>query len=205
VQSLETHNNFNKRKDNKALFFGIVQGGQYKDLRLKSLEFVKSLNTDGIAFGGETIGYNMSSTKKILNYLIPFTPEYKPRYAMGLGGDPQDIVDAIIRGIDMFDCVGPARIARHGELFTGILNFNTWRIKSNVKNNIIRISNSKYKNDKKPIDEHCKCFICQNYSRAYLRYLFMQNEPLYMRLATIHNIYFINNIIQEIKIYIKNE
>ena len=204
-QSLETHIYLNKRKNNKVLFFGIVQGGRYKDLRLQSLEFVKSLDTDGIAFGGETIGYNMKDTKKLLNYLVSFTLEYKPRYAMGLGGKPQDIVDAIILGIDMFDCVSPARIARHGELFTGVLDFNTWKIKSKVKNNIVRIANSTYRNDKKPIDEHCKCFTCQNYSRAYLRYLFMQHEPLYMRLATIHNIYFINNIIQEIKNYIKNE
>lgn len=189
LKSLEVHQKLNKNK--KKLFFGIVQGGKYQDLREDSLKFVTSLDVDGIAFGGETIGYNMKQTNKLLDYLIPLTPENKPRYTMGLGGSVEDIKNAIIRGVDMFDCVSPARLARHGKLYG--------------RNYDIRISQSKYKYDKKSIDSHCQCFTCQNYSRAYLRYLFLQKEPLYLRLATIHNLYFVNSKIQQIKNEIKNE
>ncbi len=202
VKSFAQHKKLNK---GKKLFFGIVQGGNFVDLRLESLKFVIDQNTDGIAFGGETIGYNMKESNKLLTKLIPHCPENKPRYTMGLGAKPQDIVDAMIRGVDMFDCVSPARVARHGELFTGKLDFKTFKIKSTENNNIIRIANSQYKNDKKPIDKHCQCLTCQQYSRAYLRYLFLQKEPLFMRLASIHNIYFMNEVVNKMKKYIKDE
>jgi queuine tRNA-ribosyltransferase len=202
VKSLEYHKKLNK---GKKLFFGIVQGGSFIDLRQESLKFVIDQNPDGIAFGGETIGYNMKESNRLLDKLIPNCPENKPRYTMGLGAKPQDIVEAMIHGVDMFDCVSPARVARHGELFVGNLNFTNFKIKSNEKNNIIRIANSKYKNDKKPIDKNCQCPVCQQYSRAYLRYLFLQKEPLFMRLASLHNIYFMNDIINQMKKYIKYE
>lgn len=202
VKSLEYHKKLNK---GKKLFFGIVQGGSFIDLRQESLKFVIDQNPDGIAFGGETIGYNMKESNRLLDKLIPNCPENKPRYTMGLGAKSQDIVEAMIHGVDMFDCVSPARVARHGELFVGNLNFTNFKIKSNEKNNIIRIANSKYKNDKKPIDKNCQCPVCQQYSRAYLRYLFLQKEPLFMRLASLHNIYFMNDIINQMKKYIKYE
>lgn len=200
--SFKVHKKLNK---GGKLFFGIVQGGDFLDLRLESLKFVINQNTDGIAFGGETIGYNMKESRKLLDKLIGYCPEDKPRYTMGLGAKPQDIIDAMVRGVDMFDCVSPARIARHGELFVGKIDFKNFKIKSSEKNNIIRIANSKFKNDKKPIDSSCNCPVCKQYSRAYLRYLFLQKEPLFMRLASIHNIYFMNEVVNKMKEFIKNE
>ncbi len=205
LRNISEHKKLNTRFKSNKLLFGIAQGGKYINLRKKAIEFMQDLEIDGLALGGETIGYNMKETKKLLDNIYDIFPKEKPIYTMGLGSTPQDMIDAIIRGVDMMDCVNPARLARHGSLFVGNLDFRTFKIKSNEKDNILRIGQSKYKNDKKPIDKNCNCFTCQNYSRAYLRYLYLINEPLYLRLATIHNLHFTNMLINTLKDFIKNE
>jgi len=124
---------------------------------------------------------------------------------MGVGGSPQDMIDVSIRGVDMFDCVAPARIARHGNLLVGKLNKKTFKIESNFKDNRLRISNQEFISDKKPVEKNCNCFVCKNYSRAYLRHLFISKDPLYSRLATFHNISYCQQILNELKENIKNE
>jgi len=205
LRNIKEHNKLNLKNKTKKLLFGIAQGGKYINLRKSAINFIDELDVDGVALGGETIGYNMEETKKLLDKLNDNFPKDKPIYTMGLGGNPQDMVDVIIRGIDMMDCVNPARLARHGELFIGKLDLKSFKIKSKEKDNVIKISQSKFKDDKKPIDEDCQCFTCRNYSRAYLRYLYLMNESLYLRLATIHNIHFANQIINKIKDFIKHE
>jgi len=202
---IKEHKKLNKKNNTKKLFFGIVQGGLFKDLRIEGLKIVASLDVDGIAIGGETIGFNMKKTKEILDYLYPHFPKNKPIYTMGVGGCPQDMIDVSIRGVDMFDCVAPARIARHGSLFVGKLNTKTFEINSKYKDNKLRISNKEFINDKKPIEKNCTCFVCRNYSRAYLRHLFMSKDPLYSRLATFHNISYCQQTLNELKEKIKNE
>jgi queuine tRNA-ribosyltransferase len=167
------------------LIFGIIQGGIFEDLRKESAKFITGLNFDGIALGGETIGYNMPRTLEILDYLQDLLPEDKPRYTMGLGSSAQDIIEVVKRGVDMFDCVAPTRMARHGSLYTEQGN--------------IHIANSCFRKDNNPIDKNCDCYTCQNFSRAYLHYLYSIKESLYLRLATIHNLRFIIRLIQGIR------
>lgn len=205
LRSCDFHQKLQKKNKTKKLLFGIAQGGVHLDLRKKALDFVNNTFVDGVALGGETIGYNMPKTKELLENLYDKFDLNRPIYTMGLGGNIQDMLDAVVRGVDMFDCVNPARLARHGELFVGKLDFKTFQIKSKEKGNVIKIGNSKYQDDKNPIEKNCDCLVCQNYSRAYLRYLYMTKEPLYFRLATIHNIYYVNKIINQLKDFIKNE
>ena len=205
LRNISEHEKLNKKNKTNKLLFGIAQGGRHILLREKAINFMKDLDIDGLALGGETIGYNMKETKFLLDKVYNILPNDKPIYTMGLGSNPQDMVDVIVSGVDMMDCVNPARLARHGELFVGDLDLKSFKIKSKEKDNILRISQSKFKNDKNPIDKNCNCFTCRNYSRAYLRYLYLMNETLYLRLATIHNIYFSNMIINKLKDFIKNE
>lgn len=200
-RSLKKHKELIKNNKNSSLIFGIVQGGNFLDLRKRSLEFIKSLPFDGIAFGGETIGYNIPKTLEILDYLKNELPEEKPLYALGLGASLKDIIEAVKRGVDMFDCVNPTRIARHGEFYNGkITNIgNEISFESEFTNGRLKISNSRFKDDKKPISENCDCYSCQNFSRAYLRHLYLAKEPLYLRLATIHNLRFIMRLIHTIR------
>ncbi|MGC8880733.1 MAG: tRNA guanosine(34) transglycosylase Tgt [Minisyncoccia bacterium] len=200
-ESLKKHQELSKRKEKKPLIFGIVQGGRFLDLRKKSLEFILELPFDGIAFGGETIGYNMPKTLEILDFLKEFIPQNKPIYTMGLGASPSDIIEVTKRGIDMFDCVNPARIARHGELYNGKIQKDkkTITIESEFKEGILKIKQSRFVKDKKPVDEDCDCYTCRNFSRAYLRHLYLLKEPLYLRLATIHNLRYIIRVIEAIK------
>ncbi|MDD5760586.1 MAG: tRNA guanosine(34) transglycosylase Tgt [Candidatus Pacebacteria bacterium] len=185
LRSLKKHRELSKfyleKGKNPPLIFGIVQGGIFEDLRKDSAKYIASLDFDGIALGGETIGYNMPRTLEILDYLKDLLPEDKARYTMGLGSSQKDIIEVVKRGVDMFDCVGPTRMARHGSLFTEDSN--------------IHISNSAFEKDNKPIDRNCDCYTCQNFSRAYLHHLYSAKEPLYLRLATIHNLRFIMNLI----------
>jgi len=175
-----------------------IQGGIFEDLRKESAKFITNLPFDGIALGGETIGYNMPKTLEILDYLQDFLPEDKPRYTMGLGSSPNDIIEVVKRvvkrGIDMFDCVGPTRTARHGSLFSSEPEF---------KESLLRISNNCFENDNNPIDKNCDCYTCQNFSRAYLHHLYSVKEPLYLRLASIHNLRFMINLIYDIRKIIK--
>ena len=174
--------------------FGIIQGAGDEELRKKSAQYISSLPFDGIAIGGESIGYNMEATKNILDWVTPIIPENKPRYTMGLGLSPLDLLIAVEHGADMFDCVAPTRLARHGMLFChcesneAIPQINKHRL--NIKNSI-------FINDLSPIDPNCTCPVCKNYTRSYLHHLFSADEMTGMRLATIHNLYFMLNLMKE--------
>jgi len=175
------------------LIFGIIQGGTFLDLRKESTKFISHLPFDGIALGGETIGYNMPRTLEIIEELKSILPQDKPLYTMGLGASPKDVIEVVKRGVDMFDCVNPTRMARHGGLYSGKQDIS---FESEFKDGILNIANSRFKDDKLPIDENCDCYTCQNFSRAYLRHLYLAQEPLYLRLATIHNLRFMMRLIQ---------
>ncbi|MDH5533902.1 MAG: tRNA guanosine(34) transglycosylase Tgt, partial [Candidatus Pacebacteria bacterium] len=155
--------------------FGIAQGAMHKELRRESVQRIVELDFDGIALGGETVGYNMKGTVKLLDWTRDLLPEDKPRYAMGLGLNPQDIVDAILAGYDMFDCVAPTRLARNGALYSGELNTSGKKPKFVSKHNKgrMQIGNSVFKNDLSPISDSCKCETCKGgYTRSYLRHLY---------------------------------
>lgn len=163
-----------KTNAHQALF-GIVQGGAYEDLRLESARYMNSLGFDGFAIGG-SLGATKQDMHHILEWVCPLLDENKPRHLLGIG-EPEDLFECIERGADMFDCVAPSRIARHGSLYT--------------KQGKISIRNLRFRHDHGPIDEGCDCYTCQNYTRGYLRHLFLADELLYYRLSTIHNLHFI--------------
>ncbi|MDX8396417.1 MAG: tRNA guanosine(34) transglycosylase Tgt [Mariprofundaceae bacterium] len=160
--------------DQQALF-GIVQGGMYPDLRRESLEALKQIDFEGIALGGLSVGEPKEEMLAVLDTLAPHLPEDKPRYVMGVG-TPADLIEGIDRGIDMFDCVMPSRNARNGTLFTDFGKLN--------------IKNLKHQLDERPIMEGCECYTCRNFSRAYLRHLYMAKEILSSRLNTLHNLHY---------------
>jgi len=188
----------------RPLIFGVAQGGPLKDLRIKSLKFINNLNFDGIALGGETIGFNFQKTLKILKWLSPYIDQNRPLYTMGAGGYPDDILNLILNNVDMFDCVNPARLARHGTLFTGEIVYKNKNIvfQSDYKKGLLKIHQARFKNDFRPLDKNCNCLTCQLYSRAYLRYLYLQKDPLFARLASIHNLNFVVKLINQIKKFI---
>jgi len=167
---------------NKNALFGIIQGGMYEDLREHSLNELTKINFDGYAIGGLSVGEPKEDMRKIINHIAPKMPEDKPRYLMGVG-TPEDIIEAIAQGIDMFDCVMPTRNARNGWLFTEFGD--------------LKLKNTQYKNDTNPIDSHCQCYTCQNYSRAYLHHLFRIGEMLGSRLNTIHNLFYYQKIVHD--------
>jgi queuine tRNA-ribosyltransferase len=189
-----------KRIDFKNLIFGIIQGGVYKDLREKSLNDLLGLNFDGYAIGGLAVGEPENKMFETIDFLAPRLPENKPRYLMGVGY-PEQIFKAILKGIDMFDCVIPTRHARHGELF--VRKNKKILTKKGLNYDIVEIGKSKYKESKKKIDAYCNCEACQNFTLAYLHHLYKNNELLYYRLATIHNLKFYLDLIKEIRQAIK--
>ncbi len=175
--------------DNDQLLFGIVQGGEYPDLRQHcALELVK-MDFDGYSVGGTSVGEDKPTMYKMVEYSTKYLPEDKLRYLMGVG-DPIDLIENTMRGIDLFDCVSPTRLARHGHAYT--------------KNGKINIKNSKYKEDFTSIDDTCDCYACKNYTKAYVRHLITNNETFGARLLSIHNIYFLHNLMKEIRKNIKN-
>lgn len=203
-----------QKNDRKSVYgnyqalFGIIQGAMFKDLREESARFISSLDFDGIACGGETVGYNMSGTKEMMGWIEHILPAEKPRYAMGLGRDPQDIVDAVLAGFDMFDCVGPTRLARNGALYYGELNINGRepKFESQYKNGRLNIGNAKYATDDQVIQPGCDCYTCKNaYSRAYLNHLYKTKELAFYRLASIHNVHFMVSLSQKLRDYILEE
>jgi queuine tRNA-ribosyltransferase len=163
--------------------FAIVQGGMYPELRTKSADFLTQLNFPGYAIGGVSVGEVPDKIMSILAHTLPLLPQEKPRYVMGLGL-PENLEFAINHGADMFDCVLPTRVARHGQVFMG--------------DNRVNIKRAEFTLDKMPIDRHCQCYTCQNYSRAYLRHLFMAGELLSHTLLSIHNIYTLINKVKTI-------
>ena len=176
--------------------FGIIQGGIYDDLRRESADFVAAMNTDGIAIGGETIGFDMKATVDVIRWVKPFLPEKKPRYTMGVGMSPQDLLDVVAEGVDMFDCVAPTRNARHGALYCGevVKNGNWLKFASEHENARIQIKKVNYAHDLSPIMNNCECYTCKNYSRSYLHHLFKQKANLFTALASIHNVHVLHDV-----------
>lgn len=174
----------------QQLLFGINQGGIYDDLRIWHMKEIAKLDLPGYAIGGLAVGETHEEMYHILDVTLPHAPENKPRYLMGVG-TPSNIIEGVARGIDFFDCVMPSRNARHGFIFT-------W-------NGTMNLLNSKFERDPLPIDPNCGCEACRNYSRSYIRHLFKAKEMLGLRLAVIHNLYFYNELVAEIRKAIEND
>ena len=168
----------------KQMLFGINQGGTYEDLRIENMKEIAKLDLDGYAIGGLAVGEEAEEMYRIIEAVEPYMPVDKPRYLMGVG-TPLNILEAVRRGVDFFDCVMPSRNARHGNLFT-------WHGKMNI-------NNERFFDDPRPIDEGCGCPACRNYSRSYIRHLFKARELLGMRLCVLHNLYFYNELMQKIR------
>lgn len=166
------------------MLFGINQGCTFEDLRIEHMKKIAELDLDGYAIGGLAVGEPKEVMYSIISAVEPYMPADKIRYLMGVG-TPGNIIEAVSRGVDLFDCVMPSRNARHGHLFT-------W-------NGIININNAKYERDLSPIDENCDCPTCRNHSRAYIRHLFKSKEMLAMRLCVMHNLYFYNTLLEKIR------
>ena len=168
----------------QQMLFGINQGATFDDLRIDNMKEIAKLDLDGYAIGGLAVGETHEEMYHILDVTLPFAPENKPRYLMGVG-TPINILEAVDRGIDFFDCVIASRNARHANLFTN--------------NGYMNLNNAKYERDMRPIDENCSCPACKNYSRAYIRHLFKAKEMLAMRLCVLHNLYFYNHLMEDIR------
>ncbi|MGB4224834.1 MAG: tRNA guanosine(34) transglycosylase Tgt [Syntrophorhabdus sp.] len=172
------------KKPDDSMLFGIVQGGFYKDLRLKSAQELIGMDFNGYALGGLSVGEPKSIMWEMIDTVVDVLPPNKPKYLMGVGF-PEDIVEGVYRGIDMFDCVIPTRHARNGSLFT--------------REGRINIKHARYTNDESPIDERCTCYTCRTFSRAYLRHLFVSHELSSYFLNTVHNIFYYNNLLKTIR------
>lgn len=180
----DVHNN------NNQSLFGIVQGGEYQDLREYSAKETVKLNFDGYSIGGTSVGEDKDTMYRMIDYAIKYLPIDKPRYLMGVG-EPIDLLEGVERGVDMFDCVLPTRLARHGNAFT--------------RHGRINLKNLKYKENFTPIEDNCDCYTCKNYTKAYIRHLITCDEMLGGRLLSIHNIRFLIKEMEEIRESIKND
>ena len=170
--------------DNPAALFGIVQGGMYPELRLESLERLKEIGFDGYAIGGMSVGEPKEEMWAVLDAIVDEMPADKPRYLMGVG-TPADLVEAVVRGIDMFDCVMPTRNARNAYLFTS--------------GGLLRLRNSRYRDDLSPVDEKCDCYTCKNFSRSYLYHMDKCKEMLGAQLNTIHNLHYYQQLMADLR------
>ncbi len=188
-KEMDRLNSLSETINKEQLLFGINQGCTYDDLRIEHMKEIAKMDLDGYAIGGLAVGEPKEDMYRIISAVAPYAPENKPRYLMGVG-TPGNILEGVSRGVDLFDCVMPSRNARHGHLFT--------------KKGIININNSKYIRDESPIDAECGCPVCQRHSRGYIRHLMKANEMLGMRLAVIHNLYFYNHLMSEIRFHIEN-
>lgn len=164
--------------------FGIVQGGMYPDLRQRSLDGLIEIGFDGMAIGGLSVGEPKELLLQTLDNLLPLMPTNKPRYLMGVG-NPEDLIEGVLRGVDMFDCVMPTRNARNGHLFTS--------------EGIVRIRNAEYRHDLRPLDATCTCYTCKNFTRAYLHHLFRAKEILSARLNSLHNLHYYQRLMQNLR------
>jgi len=173
-----------KHADPAQLLFGINQGGVYKDIRIEHAKVISDISLDGYALGGLAVGEPAAVMYEILETTIPFLPQNKPTYLMGVG-TPENLLEAIERGVDFFDCVLPARNGRHGHVYTSRGRLNLF--------------NACHERDESPIDTNCACEVCRTYTRAYLRHLFKAKEMLAMRLAVMHNLFFYNNLMREVR------
>jgi len=177
---------YQKKKD--QVLFGIAQGGMFKDLRIESAKFVADAKVAGVAIGGLSVGESRVKMYEMLDIVEPFLPTDKPRYLMGVGS-PIDLLEAVDKGIDMFDCVLPTRLARHGTVWT--------------KTGKINLSNAKFKSIFKPIDKSCDCYACKNFTLAYIHHLLKEKEILGVRLTTIHNLHFLLQLMKDIRQHIE--
>ncbi len=193
AESLAAHKKETARHGYEQKLFGIIQGATHKELRIESAKAITGMDFDGIAIGGESVGFNMAATRDILTWVGDYLPENKPRYTMGVGHMPQDLFEVVEYGIDMFDCVSPTRIARNGTLFAH---------PSVEPSGKITITNSRFKNDENPIDPIYTHPGMTGYSRAYLHHLFKAKEMLGFRLATMHNLYFLLQLMKDMRVAI---
>ena len=177
-------------KNKNQMLFGIVQGGDFEDLRRHCAEELVKMDFDGYSVGGTSVGEPKKTMYEMVGYSTKYLPEDKFRYLMGVG-DPIDLIENVMRGIDLFDCVSPTRLARHGHAYT--------------KYGKINIKNNQYKEDFTPIEKGCSCYACQNYTKAYIRHLINVKESFGARLLSIHNITFLNNLMSDIRQSIKND
>ncbi len=182
------HEKLSKKQTHKQALFGIVQGGLHENLRKESAKFVNDLDFPGNAIGGLSVGESKQQMTDMIEVVIPYLSDKKPRYLMGVG-TPEDLLECVERGIDMFDCVHPTRMARHGAF---------WDEKGRHS-----IRNEKFKLDKNPLQKKCECEACQNYSRSYIRHLIFENEILGLRLISIHNVHFLLNLMTQIRSHIE--
>lgn len=183
-KEMDRLNSLDETINKNQMLFGINQGGTYEDLRVENMKQITQIECEGYAIGGLAVGESTEDMYRIIETVEPYMPTDKPRYLMGVG-TPVNILEAVDRGVDFFDCVMPSRNARHGHIFTS--------------EGIINIMNVKYERDDKPLDVNCNCPTCRNFSRAYIRHLFKAKEMLAMRLAVMHNLYFYNNLMAEIR------
>ncbi|NDO19399.1 tRNA guanosine(34) transglycosylase Tgt [Lachnospiraceae bacterium MD329] len=174
----------------EQLLFGINQGGIFDDIRIEHMKKIAELDLAGYAIGGLAVGETHEEMYHILDVVLQYAPLDKPRYLMGVG-TPSNIIEAVARGVDFFDCVMPSRNARHAFIFT--------------RNGTMNLMNQKYELDTRPIDSECQCPTCRNYTRAYIRHLFKAKEMLAMRLAVIHNLYFYNELMERIRLSIEED
>lgn len=177
-------------QNDHQMLFGIVQGGIYPDLRKHCALELTKMNFDGYSIGGTSVGEPKPLMYKMVEYSTPFLPEDKLRYLMGVG-DPIDLIENVIRGVDIFDCVSPTRLARHGHAYTTFGKIN--------------LKNSQYKEDFSPISSDCDCYACQNFTKAYIRHLIVSKETFGARLLSIHNIRFLTRLMENIRLNIKND
>ena len=182
---LDRLNSLEGTLNKKQMLLGINQGSTYKDLRINHMKEIREIDLDGFAIGGLAVGETAQEMYQVIEEVIPYMPEDKPRYLMGVG-TPSNIIEAVARGVDLFDCVMPSRNARHGKIFT-------W-------NGPINILNAKFETDSSPIDKNCKCPTCTHFSRAYIRHLLKSKEMLGMRLCVMHNLYFYNELMEKIRL-----
>ena len=189
IKKLSFLNNLDNTINKNQMLFGINQGGTYSDIRIEHAKVISELNLDGYAVGGLAVGETHSEMYRILEDVVPYLPQKKPTYLMGVG-TPENILECIDRGIDFFDCVLPARNGRHGHVYT-----------NNGKLNLL---NAKFELDDTPIAKDCKCPVCKTYSRAYIRHLFKAKEMLAMRFCVLHNLYFYNNMMEEVRNALQN-
>jgi queuine tRNA-ribosyltransferase len=176
--------------ETESALFGIVQGGMFKDLREKSIEAIGPIDFSGYAVGGLSVGEPKEIMMEIGAFILPKLPAAKPKYVMGVG-TPEDLVELVSVGADMFDCVLPTRNARNGQLFT--------------KSGTLNICNAKFKDDPEPVDPDCGCYTCRHYSKAYIRHLYMAKELLAHRLNTLHNVYYYTSLMEEMRIAISDD
>lgn len=188
IRCKKEHEKLNKKSFKKIALFGIVQGGLYKNLRIKSAKFVNTLNLAGNAIGGLSVGESKNKMLKMIEAVIPYLDKNKPRYLMGVG-TPEDLFECIERGIDMFDCAYPTRMGRHGAFWTEKGKFS--------------IKAEKFKTDFSSLQKKCQCETCKNYSKSYLRHLIFENEISGLRLMTIHNLHFLLNLMRKIREHIE--